>query len=120
MFSHPIHIVADLIGGIPRPVKLSEITCMGISEFAGKKVIKIDESYTSKTCCSCGNQHDMPLHQREMICDCGNNIDRDRNSAINIMLRYLSQNANWTGYRDFLDNLQTGLQLVVICKNLHA
>jgi putative transposase len=55
-----------------------------------------------------------------MIFDCGNNIDRDRNSAINIMLRYLSQNANWTGYREFLDNLQRGLQLVVICKNLHA
>jgi putative transposase len=90
------------------------------AEFAGKKVIKIDESYTSKTCCSCGKQYDMPLHQREMVCDCGNNIDRDRNSAINIMLRYLSQNANWTGYREFLDNLQTGLQLVVTCKNLHA
>jgi putative transposase len=90
------------------------------AEFAGKKVIKIDESYTSKTCYSCGKQHTMPLYQREMICDCGNNIDRDRNSAINIMFRYLSQNAIWTGYQEFLDNLQTELQLVVTCKNLHA
>ncbi len=90
------------------------------AEFAGKKTIKIDESYTSKTCCSCGKRHTMPLDQREMICDCGNNIDRDRNSSINIMLRYLSQNAIWTGYQDFLDNLQTELQIVVTCKNLHA
>jgi len=45
-----------------------------------------------------------------MTCDCGNVIDRDRNSAINIMIRYLSQNANWTGYEHFAHNLrQTGL-----------
>jgi hypothetical protein len=62
----------------------------------------------------------IPLHQLEMIFDCGNNIDRDRNTAIDVMLRYLSQNANWTGYREFLDNLQAGLQLVVTCKNLHV
>lgn len=41
-----------------------------------------------------------------MICDCGNRIDRDRNSAINIMTRYLSQNALWTGYQQFVDNLR--------------
>nr|WP_231585701.1 MULTISPECIES: transposase [unclassified Methanosarcina] len=47
-----------------------------------------------------------------MKCDCGNVIDRDRNSAINIMKRFLSQNALWTGYQSFSDNLQqTGLQM---------
>ncbi|WP_255350486.1 MULTISPECIES: transposase [unclassified Methanosarcina] len=54
----------------------------------------------------------MPLWERIMKCDCGNVIDRDRNSAINIMKRFLSQNALWTGYQRFSDNLrQTGLQM---------
>lgn len=34
-------------------------------------------------------KHDMPLSQRTMKCDCGNVIDRDRNSAINIMEFFL-------------------------------
>ena len=82
------------------------------AERVGKKVIKIDESYTSKECYVCKKRHDMPLYQRTMSCDCGNVIDRDKNSAINIMERFLSQNALWTGYRFFADNLrQTGLMM---------
>jgi len=82
------------------------------AELIGKKLIKIDESYTSKTCYVCGKSHDMPLWKRNMECDCGNYIDRDRNSAINIMSNFLSQNALWTGYQKFADNLrQTGLQM---------
>ena len=56
----------------------------------------------------------MPLYKRQYVCDCGNNIDRDENSAINIMLRFLSQNALWTSYQQFVDNMrQTGLPLEV-------
>ncbi|WP_321416873.1 transposase [uncultured Methanomethylovorans sp.] len=76
------------------------------AELRGKKVIRIDESYTSKACHSCGKLHDMPLSERNMVCDCGNVIDRDRNSAINIMKRFLSQNALWTGYQQFVGNLR--------------
>lgn len=77
---------------------------------AGKKVIEIDERYTSKTCYVCGKRHDMPIWKRTIECDCGNVLDRDRNSSINIMVRFLSQNAKWTGYQQFVDNLrQTGL-----------
>ena len=76
------------------------------AELRGKKVIRIDESYTSKACHSCGKLHDMPLFKRNMVCDCGNIIDRDRNSAINIMKRFLSQNALWTGYQQFVGNLR--------------
>ena len=55
----------------------------------------------------------MPLEIREYMCGCGNVIDRDKNSAINIMLRYLSQNGLWTAYQQFADNLrQTGLIIV--------
>jgi putative transposase len=76
------------------------------AELVDKKVIRVDEKYTSKMCCCCGNIHTMELKDREMICDCGNQIDRDRNSAINIMIRFLSQNALWTGYRQFVGNLR--------------
>ena len=40
---------------------------------------------TTKLCCECGKLHDMPLHKRRMICECGNNKDRDHNAAINIL-----------------------------------
>lgn len=40
-----------------------------------------------------------------MSCDYGNVIDRDRNSSINIMKLFLSQNALWTRYQYFVDNL---------------
>ncbi len=79
---------------------------------AGKKVIKIDERYTSKMCCCCGKLHTMLLSNRIMKCDCGNVMDRDCNSSINIMVRFLSQNAMWTGYQQFTDNLRkTGVYL---------
>ena len=73
---------------------------------AGKKVITIDEQATTKTCCVCGAVHDMPLWKRVMDCECGNRIDRDQNSAVNIMVRFLSQDALWTGYRQFADDLR--------------
>jgi putative transposase len=83
---------------------------------AGKQVIEIGEEYTSKTCCCCGKIHaEMTVRDRVMHCDCGTVLDRDRNAAINILLRYLSQNALWTGYRQFTGNLrQTGLRIPAI------
>jgi len=59
------------------------------AELIGKRVIKIDESYTSRMCYVCGKLHDIPLWKRNMECDCGNYMDRDRNSAINIMYNFL-------------------------------
>jgi putative transposase len=76
------------------------------AELVGKKVIRIDERNTSKTCCNCGKLHKMRLYSRNMICECGNNLDRDKNSSINIMLRFLSQNGLWTAYQQFIDNLR--------------
>ena len=79
------------------------------AKLAGKRVVEINERGTSKRCCICGKEKDMPLEIREYMCGCGNVIDRDKNSAINIMLRYLSQNGLWTAYQQFADNLrQTG------------
>ena len=82
------------------------------AEIKGKRVIENDERKTSKTCCVCGKIHDMKLWDRTMKCDCGNVLDRDKNSSVNQMIRFLSQNALWTGYRQFVDNLrQTGILL---------
>ena len=83
------------------------------AERVGKKAIEISERNTTKMCCCCGKMHDMPTWKRVMKCDCGNEIDRDRNSAINIMLRFLSQNALWTSYQQFVDNLRTGSGIVI-------
>ncbi len=76
------------------------------SRRVGKRTIEIDERNSTKECWVCGKLHFMPIWKRVMNCDCGNVIQRDKNSAIILMKRYLSQNAKWTGYRVFLDNLR--------------
>lgn len=82
------------------------------SELAGKKAIDICERRTTVTCCCCGKRHDMKISDRIMNCDCGNVIDRDKNSSINIMLRFLSQNGLWIAYERFVRNLrQTGIPI---------
>jgi putative transposase len=83
------------------------------SELIGKTTTKVSEKYSTQTCCCCGKRQAMPLSRRVMSCDCGNEIDRDRNSAINIMLEFLSQNAMCTGYQRFVDNLRkTGVDII--------
>ena len=52
-----------------------------------KEVILIDERLTSKTCSCCGKiKYNLKLSDRIYNCLCGNNIDRDRNAAINMKL----------------------------------
>ncbi|MFX1518814.1 MAG: RNA-guided endonuclease InsQ/TnpB family protein [Promethearchaeota archaeon] len=76
------------------------------SQRVGKRLIEFDERNSSRECYVCGKLHDMPIWQRVMKCECGNVIARDKNSCVVIMKRYLSQNAKWTGYQAFLDNLR--------------
>ncbi|MHA2244040.1 MAG: zinc ribbon domain-containing protein [Candidatus Hodarchaeales archaeon] len=66
---------------------------------------------TTKTCAVCGHiKERMPLFERIYQCEiCGIVRDRDQNSAINIMKRFLSHNALWTDYQYFItciDNLR--------------
>jgi putative transposase len=82
------------------------------AERVGKRVIEIDEQDTTKMCCVCGKKQVRRLWERTIRCDCGNEIDRDKNSAINLMIRYLSQNALVNGLDTFVSNLrQTGLPI---------
>ena len=52
----------------------------------GKKMVKVDRFYpSSKKCCKCGRiKKELKLSERVYRCACGNEMDRDRNAAINI------------------------------------
>ncbi len=58
----------------------------------GKELVILDERDTSKTCSGCGHQHPMPLWKRTYRCTkCGLILDRDENSAVNILMRFLAR-----------------------------
>ena len=77
------------------------------AKLVGKRVIEISEENTTKTCCLCAKKHDMKIWDRVIRCDfCGNELDRDKNSAVNIMVRFLSQNAPVNGLSSFEDILR--------------
>ncbi|MHA2306575.1 MAG: RNA-guided endonuclease InsQ/TnpB family protein [Candidatus Hodarchaeales archaeon] len=61
------------------------------AEKIGKKVVKIDEKDTTKTCCVCGLKKKQKLSERAIKCNCGNQMDRDLNSAVNIMSKFLQE-----------------------------
>jgi putative transposase len=73
----------------------------------GKRVIVIDERGTTRTCAVCSHKKEhFPLSERIYQCEvCGITRDRDQNSAINIMERFLSQHALWTGYQYFINRI---------------
>ncbi len=77
------------------------------AERVGKRVTRIDESQTTRTCCLCGTVRNRSLSERDIQCDCGTTLDRDQNAAINIMLRFLSQQppVNGEPIQVFLDGL---------------
>jgi putative transposase len=57
----------------------------------GKDLVIIDERNTSKMCSGCGNLQKMPLHKRTYCCPvCGMVMDRDENSSVNILARYMT------------------------------
>ena len=57
------------------------------AEEHGKIIRKIDRFYpSSKTCCKCGSvKKDLALKDRRFECECGHQLDRDLNAAINIL-----------------------------------
>ena len=63
----------------------------------GKELVFLDERYTSKDCHICGNRQDMPLYKRVYHCTCGLVMDRDENSAHNILQRYFARLGPHTG-----------------------
>jgi len=70
---------------------------------SGKELVVLDERDTSKTCSRCGHQQAMPLWKRTYCCpECRLVMDRDENSAVNILKRYfawLRPHMEWTSMR---------------------
>jgi putative transposase len=64
----------------------------------GKELVILDERDTSKTCSQCGQKQNMPLWKRKYHCsECGLIMDRDENSAVNILMRFLARLGPHTG-----------------------
>jgi IS605 OrfB family transposase len=64
----------------------------------GKDLVFLDERNTSKACSGCGHMQSMPLWKRTYGCtECGLVMDRDENSAVNILQRYFARLEPHTG-----------------------
>lgn len=65
---------------------------------SGKELVFLDERNTSKMCSGCGHLQPMPLYKRTYVCtECGLVLDRDENSAVNILNRYVARLGPHTG-----------------------
>ena len=76
--------------GLSAFVQMLAYKCVG----SGKELVTIDERDTSKTCSRCGHKQPMPLWKRTYRCantECRLVMDRDENSAVNILKRYLAR-----------------------------
>jgi putative transposase len=58
---------------------------MSKAEYAGRMVLKVDPKYTSQVCSQCGVVKKKSLEERWHSCECGCELDRDTNAAINIL-----------------------------------
>jgi putative transposase len=52
---------------------------------AGRTVLCVDPKYTSQTCSGCGTIRKKDLSERWHSCECGCELNRDTNAAINIL-----------------------------------
>ena len=52
---------------------------------AGRVVLCVDPRYTSQACSGCGTVKKKDLSERWHSCECGTELDRDTNAAINIL-----------------------------------
>lgn len=61
--------------------------CSIKAAWAGREIIKVDPRLTSQICSQCGQIKKKDLSERWHSCDCGAELDRDVNAAINILER---------------------------------
>ena len=59
--------------------------CSSKAEEAGRTLIKVNPHYTSQVCSGCGQVRKKDLSERWHSCDCGAELDRDVNAAVNIL-----------------------------------
>jgi putative transposase len=66
--------------------------CEYKAEWAGTvQVVKVDPKYTSQVCSSCGTVRKKELSERWHSCECGCELGRDHNAAINIKALWLGR-----------------------------
>jgi len=61
--------------------------CSCKAEEAGRTLLKVDPKYTSQICSQCGTVRKKDLSERWHSCECGCELDRDVNAALNILAR---------------------------------
>jgi putative transposase len=61
--------------------------CSVKAGWAGRTLLKVDPKFTSQVCSGCGQVRKKDLSERWHSCDCGTELDRDVNAAINILER---------------------------------
>ena len=59
--------------------------CVYKAASAGTSVLFVNPKYTSQICSGCGQVRKKELSERWHSCDCGTELDRDHNAAINIL-----------------------------------
>jgi len=68
---------------------VSMCTCKAAS--AGRTLIQVSPRFTSQICSNCGTVKKKDLSERWHTCECGCELDRDVNAAINILARGKAQ-----------------------------
>jgi putative transposase len=68
--------------------------CEVKAAWAGRSMIKVNPRYTSQVCSQCGTVRKKTLAERWHSCDCGAELDRDVNAAMNILWLGTSQLRN--------------------------
>jgi putative transposase len=59
--------------------------CTYKAENAGRRVLFVNPQYTSQVCSGCGTVKKKELSERWYSCECGTELDRDHNAALNIV-----------------------------------
>ena len=59
--------------------------CTYKAENAGREVLFVNPKYTSQVCSGCGTIKKKELSERWHSCECGTELDRDHNAALNIL-----------------------------------
>jgi putative transposase len=59
--------------------------CVSKAAYAGRVVLFVNPHYTSQVCSRCGTMRKKSLEERWHSCECGCELDRDTNAAINIL-----------------------------------
>ena len=59
--------------------------CTYKAESAGREILFVSPNYTSQVCSGCGQIRKKELAERWHSCECGTELDRDHNAAINIL-----------------------------------